>query len=308
MDNELILFDRIEVIKLMINKYGADNFYLSFSGGKDSTVLHYLLDMAIPNNNIPRVYSDTGIEFDMIKDFVNELKETDSRIVIVKPTAPLGKVFKNYGYPFKSKAHSEYVWRYQNRGMRTHLERYLNPPKNRIRFSCPNCLKYQFTNDFNLKVSSQCCNALKKSVFAEYQKANDKPYVLTGERIAEGGARSQHKDCLVVDRNGNLKKFKPLNKVNNEWMEWFIDTYKIKLCKLYYPPYNFERTGCVGCPYNIHLAKELETLYTLLPKEYKKAKALWKPVYDEYIRIKYRLIKYPNEERQLSLFEEKERN
>lgn len=46
MDNELLLFDRMEKIKQVINRYGVDNFYLSFSGGKDSTILHYLIDMA----------------------------------------------------------------------------------------------------------------------------------------------------------------------------------------------------------------------------------------------------------------------
>lgn len=62
-DYELELFDRINAIKDTITKYGEENFYLSFSGGKDSTVLHYLLDIALPNNNIPRVFINTGIEY-----------------------------------------------------------------------------------------------------------------------------------------------------------------------------------------------------------------------------------------------------
>lgn len=50
-ENDFILFDRIEVIKKTIEKYGEENFYISFSGGKDSTVLHHLIDEAIPGNN-----------------------------------------------------------------------------------------------------------------------------------------------------------------------------------------------------------------------------------------------------------------
>lgn len=53
MDNELILFDRINIIHDVIQKYGEDKFYISFSGGKDSTVLHHLVDEAIPGNKIP---------------------------------------------------------------------------------------------------------------------------------------------------------------------------------------------------------------------------------------------------------------
>lgn len=66
MDNELLLYDRLEVIKTTIKKYGEENFYLSFSGGKDSTILHYMLDMALPNNQIPRVFINTGIEYKLI--------------------------------------------------------------------------------------------------------------------------------------------------------------------------------------------------------------------------------------------------
>ena len=54
-DNEFLLFDRITKIKSVVNQYGEDNFYISFSGGKDSTVLSALVDMALPDNNIPRV-------------------------------------------------------------------------------------------------------------------------------------------------------------------------------------------------------------------------------------------------------------
>lgn len=113
MDNELLLFDRIEIIKTTIAKYGEDNFYLSFSGGKDSTILHYLLDMAIPNNQIPRVYIDTGIEYLAIRQFVLEMAKNDKRIVIIKPTKPIRQTLESVGYPFKSKQHSHNIMLYQ---------------------------------------------------------------------------------------------------------------------------------------------------------------------------------------------------
>lgn len=81
MDNELLLFDRIEVIKATNDKYDLEhNAYLSFSGGKDSTILHHLLDMALPNNRIPRVFIDTGIEYNMIREFVMELAKNGIRL------------------------------------------------------------------------------------------------------------------------------------------------------------------------------------------------------------------------------------
>ena len=72
-DNEFLLFDRLEKIKSIINQYGEDNFYISFSGGKDSCVVSALVDKALPDNKIPRVYANTGIEYNMIRDFVLDI-------------------------------------------------------------------------------------------------------------------------------------------------------------------------------------------------------------------------------------------
>ena len=107
-DNELLLFDRLEKIKSIIEQNGEENFYLSFSGGKDSTVLHHLLDLALPENKIPRVFVNTGIEYKAIVDFVKLLQEQDERFVIIQPTRNVKNVLEQYGYPFKSKEHSHY--------------------------------------------------------------------------------------------------------------------------------------------------------------------------------------------------------
>lgn len=73
-----ILQNRIFRIFNVITEYGEENFYLSFSGGKDSTVLSALVDMAIPENKIPRVYADTGIELNMVREFVERERERAS--------------------------------------------------------------------------------------------------------------------------------------------------------------------------------------------------------------------------------------
>ena len=295
MDNEFILLDRLDVIRKVINKYGEDNFVISFSGGKDSTILHHLIDMAIPNNKISRVFIDTGIEYQLIRSFVNNFVENDDRFEIIKPQFPLGKIFKQYGYPFKSKEHSQLVHMFQQNGFSKSVYRYINPPEHRKRFGCPKILMYQFEEGNALKISKECCDKLKKQPFSSWQINNNKPYKLTGERVSEGGLRSSHGDCLVVDKQGKLKKFKPLNKVTDEWIEWFIKKYDIELCELYNEQFNFKRTGCLGCPYNLKISNDLNVLYDKLPNEYNKAIRLWKPVYDEYIRLGYRLKSYPHE-------------
>lgn len=76
---ELMLADRIGVIKDVISKYGEGRFYISFSGGKDSCVLSALVDEAVPGNRIPRVFINTGIEYNEIVRFVRERERERGR-------------------------------------------------------------------------------------------------------------------------------------------------------------------------------------------------------------------------------------
>lgn len=63
-ENEFLLQDRIAKIKSINETYNLENnAYISLSGGKDSTILSHLVDMAIPKNKIPRLFLNTGIEY-----------------------------------------------------------------------------------------------------------------------------------------------------------------------------------------------------------------------------------------------------
>ena len=155
MDNDLILFDRLEVIKKTIEKYGIDNFYLSFSSGKDSTVVSILLDLAIPDNQIPRVFINTGIEYNKITEFVKDKAKDDKHFIILKPTRNIRDILEKYGYPFKSKEHSHHLSIYQHSGKGVTVKKYLKEIKGNKKIVCPIPLKYQFTNDFKIKVSDQ---------------------------------------------------------------------------------------------------------------------------------------------------------
>ena len=109
-------------------------------------------------------------------------------------------------------------------------------------------------------------------------------------RKSEGGPRLRL-NCIVTDKEKNVVKFHPLAVVSDDWENWFVDKYNIRLCDLYYEPYNFKRTGCKGCPYNLELQKDLNMMAKLLPNEREQCEIVWKPVYDEYRRIDYRLRK-----------------
>ena len=86
-DNELLLFDRMNMIKDANLYYDLEhNAYISFSGGKDSVVLSHLIDLALPGNKIPRVFVNTGIEYNAIVSFVKENCDNDNRFLMIKPS------------------------------------------------------------------------------------------------------------------------------------------------------------------------------------------------------------------------------
>lgn len=292
MDNDFLLEDRVQKIRQVIKKYGEESFFISYSGGKDSNVVSTLVDLALPHNQIPRVYADTGIELNSVRNFVRERE--DSRIIVLKPSQNIKQMLETEGYPFKSKAHSVFVAKYQKKGLEYKSVRAYTGMENTLSgkpmyHPCPKKLLYQFTDENKLKISDSCCYRLKEEPLIKYQKENNKPYVITGVMAAEGGRR-MHAQCLAF-RSGKLKAFQPLAPMTKEWEEWFINKYEIPLPDVYYAPYNFERTGCKGCPFARYLQHELDTLEKFFPSERKQCERIWKPVYDEYRRLNYRLKK-----------------
>ena len=78
--------------------------YVSFSGGKDSTVL---LDITRSMYaDVEAVFVDTGLEYPEIREFV----KTFDNVTILKPKKTFKQVINEYGYPFFSKEISEAVY------------------------------------------------------------------------------------------------------------------------------------------------------------------------------------------------------
>ncbi len=290
-ENEFLLQDRLAKIRSTIAQYGEENFFVSFSGGKDSTVLSALIDMALPGNRIPRVFANTGIEYNMIVDFVKKVKDQPHawELIMLQPKRPIKETLNEEGYPFKSKEHAAAVASYQIHGNKDGkwIQGYLAKEG---RYACPNLLRYQFTDEVDrmgFKISDKCCYRLKEEPLKNYQKENKRPYGILGLMREEGGRRNRTQ-CLRF-KGGKFKNFQPMAVVTKDWEEWFIETYHVEICDIYKEPYSLERTGCKGCPFNPHLQKDLEMLKEKFPSEYKQCEIIWKPVYEEYRRIGYRL-------------------
>lgn len=90
-------------IRQWVNEFGEDGVYISFSGGKDSTVLLDIVRKMYPS--IKAVYVDTGLEYPEIKQFVKNFDNVE----IIRPEMVFKDVITKYGYPMISKEVSECV-------------------------------------------------------------------------------------------------------------------------------------------------------------------------------------------------------
>ena len=176
-ENEFLLQDRITKIKSINEQYDLENnSYISFSGGKDSTVLHYLIDEALPDNKIPRVYADTYLDYKKLRQFVFSLKEKDERIKVVTHGLNIKQNLEENGYPFKSKIHSCLV-NYRQQGKETdYLSFYFGKTDEYVgkaTHRCPKKLQYMY--DFKgFNISDNCCLSMKESPMKKWQKENNK--------------------------------------------------------------------------------------------------------------------------------------
>ena len=90
-------------IREWVNFFGVDGVYVSFSGGKDSTVLLTICRELYPD--IKAVYCDTGLEYPEIREFVKTWDNVDW----IRPKMTFREVCDKYEYPFISKEVSECV-------------------------------------------------------------------------------------------------------------------------------------------------------------------------------------------------------
>lgn len=94
------------------------NVVVSFSGGKDSTVLLHLVRSIFPD--VKAVFSNTGLEYPEIQKHVKAIDNVD----IVRPTMRFDEVISTYGYPLIGKEVAEAIYYARRiRSQSSHVER-----------------------------------------------------------------------------------------------------------------------------------------------------------------------------------------
>ncbi len=79
------------------------NVFISYSGGKDSTVLAHLVRKYYPD--VQLVFSNTGLEYPEIQSFARKMGAE-----FVRPKMSFSEVISKYGYPIISKENAEAIY------------------------------------------------------------------------------------------------------------------------------------------------------------------------------------------------------
>ena len=168
---QLPLEQKVAITRQRILEFDAamdGDVYVSFSGGKDSTVLAHIARETL--GEVPLVFCDTGMEYPEVRDFALAMATE-----VIKPKKTFKQVIEQYGYPFPSKEQARYV----------HDVRHGTERMRKLRLDCSRGRGYTLSKkwypliDAPFDVSDYCCSVMKKHPFTEYEKR-------TGRRRIDG--------------------------------------------------------------------------------------------------------------------------
>ena len=177
-------------IREWIDEFGEDGVYVSFSGGKDSTVLLHLVREDFPN--VKAMFVDTGLEYPEVRAFAMAQENVD----VVRPKLTFKEVIKTKGYPFIGKEVSKNIY-YARRAIEKgdmeniHLKKMNGELKDENgERSSFNTEKYKFMVDAPYLFGDGCCAVMKKSPAHAYEKATGRVKI-TGQMADESRLRMQ---------------------------------------------------------------------------------------------------------------------
>lgn len=280
-------------------EYWDGQVYMSFSGGKDSTVLKHIVDSMY--SDVPAVFVNTGLEYPEIQKFVRQVQDGKYEcfipyVEIIRPEMRFDEVLKTYGYPVVGKKQARFIRDLQNANDNNKATVNLRlTGMNRAGKFLPTMKladKWLYLKDSPFHISEQCCDVMKKRPFNKYEKQSGrKPFI--GTMADESEIR---KTMWLKNGCNAFDSKKPSSQPLSFWTEqdvleyivkyevpyasvygqiyeegelegqMYIDGYHGKLCTT-----GANRTGCIFCMFGCHLEKEpnrFQRLKETHPKQY----------------------------------------
>ena len=280
------LEDKIRFTQRRINEwvdhFGIGYIYISFSGGKDSTVLLDIVRKMYPEATA--MYVDTGLEYPEIKQFVKTFPNVD----IIRPEKMFNKVIEEYGFPIISKEVSECISQARialerNNGQYQYRLDALNGTrKDKNGKKSPyNYTKWKFLLDAPFKISNKCCSIMKKNPAHKYYKETGRAPIIATMTAESRLRESQYLKQGCNGFNNKIPTSTPMAFWTEQDVLKYLKDYNIPYCSVYgeikidengkYYTTGCERTGCCFCGYGAHLddiPNRFQRLKITHPKQY----------------------------------------
>ena len=239
--------------------YGG-NVAVSFSGGKDSTVLLDMARRAFPE--IRAVFVDTGLEYPEIREFV----KTVPNVVWLRPELAFPKVIERYGYPIVSKEVARRIY-YARKGSAWAFQHLagLNKDGTPSRFN-ERFMKWRFLLDAPFPISDYCCTVMKKQPIHRFTRQTGAMQII-GTMACESAIRQ---NSYLKNGCNAFHKKEPTSQPMSFWLEQDVLQYlqftgipyasgiygQITEQKGKLVTTGAHRTGCMFCMFGAHLEKE----------------------------------------------------
>ena len=286
--------------------------YVSFSGGKDSTVLLHIVRSIYPD--VPAVFVDTGLEYPEIRDFV----KSQDNITIVRPEMNFKQVVLEYGYPVASKELSRKI-QYARKGSewaKKYVDGSAVDAEGRpSRYAVSK--RWLKLMDAPFEVSAYCCDVMKKRPANKYAKETGKKPII-GTMATESKIREQawiRTGCNSFE--SKKQKSAPMSFWTEQDVLQYIKQFNIPYCSIYgdivptgekgcnpmtgeefdvLKTTHCDRTGCMFCMFGCHLEKEPNRFQRMKETHPKQYEYMLKPVQEgglglkevlDYIGVKY---------------------
>jgi 3'-phosphoadenosine 5'-phosphosulfate sulfotransferase (PAPS reductase)/FAD synthetase len=183
---------------------------VSFSGGKDSTVLLHLARRCYPD--LEAVYVDTGLELPEVRQFAL----SQENVTVLKPDMNFREVLQTHGfcYPSKDVAHTIYYARKGSAWAHQRLQG-INADGTPSRWRETHYKKWAFLLDAPFTISANCCAVMKEKPLNRFHKETGKTAIV-GTMAAESERRKQawlKTGCNAFDAK------RPISKPMSFWLE-----------------------------------------------------------------------------------------
>lgn len=245
-------------IRWWLNEFDG---YVSFSGGKDSTVLLHIARQVDPD--IPAVFVDTGLEYPEVREFAL----SQENVIRLRPEMNFRKVIETYGYPVISKEVAEKIYQYRKNPNGYAAAKFDPNSEYNIKYHNQfSMAKWRWLRDSDIPISHMCCNVMKKKPVKKYEKETGRTPI-----IATMTCESRNRKNAWLKNGCNAYESKrPTSQPMSFWTEQDVLQY-IKENNLPYASVygdiiedekgklkttGCHRTGCVFCAFGCHLEKE----------------------------------------------------